>query len=162
SSRSRVSKKALAMTLILTPEIQINKAYEYAKSVVLSVIGFNITFLCESDEICDVLCGIYTPSAGGVKTGITIHLKSSALPERDLEYPPRFEVNKERFKAESGATHFFADRKGMSAEAHICKRMLQHRYTLRHQILNAISYYLLSAELVTPVHGCAFILNRKL
>lgn len=151
------------MTLILTPEVQLNKTYEYAKSAVLSVMGFDITFQCESDEIYDVLHEIYAPSiAGGVKAGIVVYLKPSVLPDQDIEYPPRFEVNKETFRAKSGATHFIADRKSMMAEAYICKRMLQHEYTFRHQVLNAISYYLLSAELVTPIHGCAFVLNRKL
>ena len=133
------------------------------------ILGIPVEFVCESDRILQMVYQIY-PNAeifsnsreAQIRPEFKITLGHSLRRPQELCRPAKFEVNHHYFTGESGGSHFHANRITNSGNAMLCDRILKNEYLLRHQVLNAIGYYLLTYRFFLPIHAACFEFNKQL
>lgn len=134
-----------------------------ANSVIRLVLGIPIQFKCESEQICHLVCKVYpTCLFEKLDSGFQVSISHSQKDSIELSRPAIFEVDHHCFSGRSGYNYFTANRLTGQASAVLCQRMLNDEYMLRHQVLNALCFYLLSYRNYMPVHAACFQLNQHL
>lgn len=132
-------------------------------SEVIEILGYSIKFQSSSEKLLSSVVSIYgRASESDVKTNININVELLLDKEKTSFYKDiSFEISEKVLKGFSKYSCFIADRNSMSANAKICKNILEDEYLFRHQILNAMSYFLLSSQYITPLHCVSFSTKDK-
>lgn len=125
------------------------------------VLGIPIQFDCESEQITSAIAQIY-PVIGINDPQSAIHLTINHSRDnlKPFSIPAQIEVDDLNLVGRSGVNYFSADRKALTGVAFLCPKMLKDEYMLRHQILNALCYYLLTYQYYLPVHAACIKLKH--
>ena len=131
------------------------------KSISISVLGYKVTFHCETNSILATLTALYGSLmlSDGIESGIVLNLLAANQSKKKLDFPPKYIIEGNRLRGYSGSSELMVDRDSMSGHAYVCDLMIKNEYAFRHQIINAMTYFLLSSKYLTAIHCSGFIIK---
>jgi len=127
-------------------------------AVKLQLLGYAVEFVSTEHQLIETVSQCY-PMADSNSQLCQIRIKLQSSRAKQNLNSIRFRLSNGMLVGKNGASFCFADRSTMSGHLRLCNQIQQNHYLLRHQFINAVCYFLLSYQFVTPLHCCAFTIN---